>query len=258
MSEIQAVDEGPQALLVRLCAGAHPRKAGTLRLIYTICQEQHRKSSKDFSIATIGRLSAERSGPKAQAIRNKTGVDYRLLIKAFARQAGGHERKVTQAPVSQDEALLRDITDPVVTARLRLLLAERSGLLRQVNMLRKHLREAVVVDKRSEPAEIVPADWLDNDSLADQSTVVEAHTPSMALSKTELDTLEQAISPETFHDWGWLADRHGRVSTVNGAPVFERGFVSAIAKVLQAAGRDVVLDSEISKTTTSRNDKNKQ
>ena len=235
MSKIQATDEDPQALLVRLCAGAHPRKACSLRLIYTICQEQHRQGSKDFSIATIGRLSGEPSGPKAQAIRNKTGADYRLLIKTFARQAGGHDRKVSQALVSQEEALLRDITEPVVTARLRLLLAERSDLLRQINMLRNHLREAVVVDKRKEPAAIVPADRFDNDSRADQSTVVKVHSSPLALTKTELDTLEQAISQETFRDWGWVVDRRGGVSTVNGAPVFERGFVSAIAKVLQAA-----------------------
>jgi hypothetical protein len=258
MSEIQSAVEDPQALLERLCAGAHPRKACSLRLIYTICQEQHRQGSKDFSIATIGRLSGERSGPKAQAIRNETGADYRLLIQAFARQTGGHDRKVAQVPVSQDEALLRDITDPVVRARLRLLLAERSGLLRQVNLLRNHLREAVVVDKRREPAAIVPADRLDNVPPSNQSMVVEVQSPPLALTETELDTLEQAISPETFRDWGWVADRRGRVSTINGAPVFERGFVSAIAKVLKAAGRDAVLDREISKGTTDRNDTNKQ
>ena len=69
MNEIQS----PKALLEALCAQADPRKMRSLRLIHAICEEQRDRGSKDYSVATIGRLSAGRGGPAAGAIRNKTG-----------------------------------------------------------------------------------------------------------------------------------------------------------------------------------------
>jgi len=66
----------PNDLLDAFCNGAHPRKQQSLRLIYRLCEEQHDRGSSDFSIATIGRLSAAVGGPSAAAIRNKTGDAY--------------------------------------------------------------------------------------------------------------------------------------------------------------------------------------
>ena len=67
---------------------ADPRKARSLRLIHAVCVEQQDRGSNDYSIATIGRLSADRGGPAAGAIRNKTGEAYRALINTFAGSVG--------------------------------------------------------------------------------------------------------------------------------------------------------------------------
>jgi hypothetical protein len=83
----------PLKLLAEMEAQASTRKTETLRLLAAICTEQIERGSRDFSVATIGRISSERGGPSAAAIRNKPGEDYRALLKAFAESAGGHAKK---------------------------------------------------------------------------------------------------------------------------------------------------------------------
>ena len=61
-----SVGQESDVLLEALCAGAGPRKASSLRLIHAICVEQRDRGSADYSIATIGRLSAARGGPAAR------------------------------------------------------------------------------------------------------------------------------------------------------------------------------------------------
>src|ERR1700680_5072256 len=118
------LNESPKALLEALCAGADPRKTRSLHLIYAICEEQRDRGSKDYSVATIGRLSAERGGPAAGAIRNKTGEAYRAVIKAFAESVGGNSRKTVGAKSTPADLILHGVTDPVLRARVGLLVAE--------------------------------------------------------------------------------------------------------------------------------------
>jgi hypothetical protein len=80
-------------LLKVLCTGAHPRKQQSLRLIYQLCEEQQDRGSSDFSIATIGQFSAAVGGPLAAAIRNKTGDDYKALIKIYPGALDGQSKE---------------------------------------------------------------------------------------------------------------------------------------------------------------------
>lgn len=50
----------PDDLLDQLKKTASPRKQQTLELIYDICREQYERGSKDFSVATIARIAADR------------------------------------------------------------------------------------------------------------------------------------------------------------------------------------------------------
>jgi hypothetical protein len=110
-----------KALLEALCADADPRKERSLRLIYAICEEQLDRGSEDYSVATIGRLSAERGGPAAGAIRHKTGAAYRAVIKAFADSVGGKTRKtVDDATSTPADLILHGVTDPVLRTRVGL------------------------------------------------------------------------------------------------------------------------------------------
>ena len=211
-------NENPKALLEALCADADPRKMRSLRLIYAICEEQRDRGSKDYSIATIGRLSAERGGPATGAIRNKTGEAYRAVIKAFADSVGGKSRKTIDVRSTQADLILDGVTDPVLRARIGLLLAELKSTRAQLLAARHLANQSAVLDLGRELSEERP------------------NSAAMAsrLSPLEMRALESAISEATLTHWGWCVDASGRIVTDTGRTVFAAGFATAISKVLQS------------------------
>ena len=213
MNEIQ----GPKALLEALCAHADPRKMRSLRLIYAICEEQRDRGSKDYSVATIGRLSVERGGPAAGAIRNKTGEAYRAVIKAFAESVGGKSRKTVDAK-SPADLILHGVTDPVLRARIGLPVAELKSTRAQLLATRHLANQSAVLDLAHE--------------LSDER--LNSAAPASRLSPLEVRALESAISEATLTHWGWRVDAGGRIVTDTGQTVFAAGFVTAISKVLQS------------------------
>ena len=78
----------PDDLLEQLKKTATPRKQKTLDLIHEVCKEQYERGSRDFSVATIARIAEDRGGPGKGTIHNKTGDDYKGLIKAWAEHTG--------------------------------------------------------------------------------------------------------------------------------------------------------------------------
>jgi hypothetical protein len=209
-----------EALLEALCAEADPRKARSLRLIHAICVEQQDRGSTDYSIATIGRLSADRGGPAAGAIRNKTGEAYRALIESFVGSVRGKTRKTDDANVVQVELILEGVTDPVLRARLGLLLAELKATRAQL-LAARHLANQTATLDLAEPS-------------PDERTL----RPALHLSPLELRALENAISDTTLDHWGWRADESGRIVTNTGRTVFAAGFVTAIGKLLESVQSD--------------------
>ena len=214
MNEIQ----GPKALLEALCAHADPRKMRSLRLIYAICEEQQDRGSKDYSVATIGRLSVERGGPAAGAIRNKTGEAYRAVIKAFAESVGGKSRKTVDAKSTPADLILHGVTDPVLRARIGLLVAELKSTRAQLLAARHLANQSAVLDLARE--------------LSDER--LNSAAPTSCLSPLEVRALESAISEATLTHWGWRVDAGGRIVADTGQTVFAAGFVTAINKVLQS------------------------
>jgi len=87
----------PEELLEELKIHANSRKRRSLEIIAEICSEQRERNSKDFSIATIGRLSTKAERPATQSIRNKTGGDYRALIKAWLTIRVDQQRSLPRA-----------------------------------------------------------------------------------------------------------------------------------------------------------------
>lgn len=205
------------ALLEALCAEADPRKASSLRLIHAICVEQRDRGSADYSIATIGRLSAERGGPAAGAIRNKTGEAYRALIKTFVGSAG---RKTDPVGAGQVDLILEGVTDPVLRARLGLLLAELKATRAQLLAARHLANQTAILD------------------LAQSTPDEQTSAPPPYLSALEVRALENAISATTLEHWGWRVDEGGRIVTDTGRTVFAAGFVTAIGKVLEGVRPD--------------------
>lgn len=213
----------PKQLLVDLCAQASPRKVRSLQLIFALCEEQHERGSRDFSVATIGRLSADRGGPTAAAIRNKMGEPYRALMKAYADSVGGRSRKVAADPLRDEvDLVLEGITDPVVRTRVNLLLAELRSLRAQLLGVR-HLanQNATIVIGGVAP-------------IGAASGSQDSDAVGLSLTALERRALRTAISNRTLVHWGWCRDDSGRILSDSRQVVFGAGFVSAVEKVLGA------------------------
>lgn len=206
----------PKDLFEALCKNAHPRKQQSLKLIYRLCEEQHDRGSSDFSIATIGRLSEAAGGPAAAAIRNKTGDDYKALIKTFAESVGGKAKKVSERKGSVLDDILEGVSDPVLRTRIGIVLAELESARGQVTALRHLASQNAVLH-------------LDGPTADPRAEVV---APGVDLSKQERDALERAIAPATLEHWGWVAEQNGRVKTDAGQVVYHAGYLTAIQKIL--------------------------
>ena len=210
-----------QAMLETLCAGADPRKVRSLRLIHAICVEQRDRGSQDYSIATIGRLSAQRGGPAAGAIRNKPGEAYRALIKIFADSTATKATVPSSARAAEIDRILEGVSDPVLRTRLGLLLAELKSTRAQL-LAARHLANHAATLNLGDPSP---------EQLPSPSSL-------QLLTPLEVRALELAVSPETLHHWGWRTDNTGRVTTDTGQTVFHAGFCAAIRKALASLHPD--------------------
>lgn len=213
----------PETLLASLQQDASTRTRQSLTLIHSICGEQHASGSKDFSVATIGKMSSGRGGPSPQAIRNVSGEHYRALLSAWASYADGATRK---PPARVESGVADDVLDMIADAAVRALvgsfLAENRKL-KAENMLLK-TQANVVIDRR-------PVSAL---SGLPSSTVVQVIPPLSILMPLEVDALRHAVSEEQLKNMGWTVDaKTGRVSK-GGHAVFRAGFATAIKKVLDA------------------------
>lgn len=197
----------PKELLELLSKDADPRKVKSLRVIHDICEDQRARGSMDFSVATIGRLSSEKGGPAGGAIRNATGEAYRAIIKAHLDAAGG--KKPKGRPHKADENPFEGITDPVLRARIGILLAENQSLRGQLLAARSFASKESSVDLRT-------------GIVTDNRQV---------LTKQEILALAHAFSQENLAAQGWQVTENGRVLSEDGSVIFKTGFASVILKI---------------------------
>jgi hypothetical protein len=109
----------PDAVLETLKSGARPQKQRNLDIVHAVCRDMHGLGSRDFSLATVGRMSEERNGMSRNALYNKTSEDFRTLIGAWGTFAGEPARKQAASlkPLAEED-LLRRIDDPALRALL--------------------------------------------------------------------------------------------------------------------------------------------
>jgi hypothetical protein len=208
----------PDDLLEHLKASVSPRKAKNLDIVHAVCREQFERGSKDYSVATIARLSVERGGPTAQTIHNKTGDDFKGLIAAWAKHTGGAVRKPRKVNENPIYAVLDRIPDPAVRAVMGGVLAENRKLRGEVNLLKRQAN--IVIDQRP----MVPAS-------AQQQTIQILPT-SHGLTESEKEALRHAISDKLMEVEGWQQDENGRILNAKKRVIFKIGYVSAIRKIL--------------------------
>lgn len=209
----------PDELLDLLKTKSNTRKQRSLDIINGICREQVERGSKDFSIATIGRLSAEKSGPSPQTIRNKGGEDFRALIVSWAEHSKGAMKKPPKVQESGISSILFKIDDPAVRSIVGSILATNAKLQREVNLLKQQAE--IVIDRRTVP--LSPTQQKGIDSIG----------VSGDLTPTELTALSYAISDGLMSQEGWVIEKNGRVVNNLGRIIFKAGFYSAIKKILK-------------------------
>ena len=206
----------PDDFLDHLQETATPRKRKTLDLIHEVCREQYERGSRDFSVASIARIAADRGGPSKGAIHNKTGDDYKGLIKAWAEHTGGVTRKVRQVSENPYTALIDKIENPALRSMMAGILAENRQMRREITLLKAE--EYRVIDMRPR--------------LPESRETVQILPASTGLLPSEIEALRHAVSERLFEDEGWKTDAEGRILNELGRPIFKPGYVSAIRKVI--------------------------
>jgi hypothetical protein len=208
-----------------LKARATTRQAKSLTTLNEVLKAQYAAGERNFSIAEIGRLSAERGGPTAQTIRNKTGLVFRQLIEAWAAQAGASMKapvnplaKANKVP--KDYELLQRITDPALRAVFGQIIAERNRFRNELNLLKAH--SELIVDKR-------PAQKFDQ---VEANSAVQV-LPALNLNDMEITALKAAVSDEFFESREWTVSPAGQVKDENRREVYKHGYVNAIRKILK-------------------------
>lgn len=218
----------PEQLFQALKATARPQKRRNLDVVHGVCAELHRLGSRDFTLATVGRLANERGGPAPRTMYTAQSQDFRTLIDAWAlySRAGGRQTPAAARPLGESD-LLRRIDDPALRALMAAIVAERDRLRAQVNVLRANTN--LVIDRRSLPG-VLHVDGA--------SQVVQVLSPSQALTALEREALERAVSVKFLAQEGWNEGRTGEIVNSKGRRVYEHGYATAIRKlpVLQRRG----------------------
>lgn len=213
----------PDELLEQLKKTANARKQRNLDIIHAVCREQYERGNKDFSVATIARIAEGRGGPVKGSIHNKTGDDFKGLIRAWAEHTGGVTRKVRQQSQNPYEALIERIENPALRSLMSGILAENRRLRRENALLKSETYR--VLDMRPQvssvpapPIEILPA--------------------SAGLLPSEIDALRQAVSAKFLAGEGWTCDEDGRIFNDRGRTIFRAGYASAIRKIIGEGNSD--------------------
>lgn len=127
------------------------RTKDSIDKLNTLLEARFNTGEKDYSIATIGRISKADGGVGTVSIRNKTGEHFRLLIDAWATKANTTMKK-PPAPQSRlldtpsDMDLLKKLDDPALRAVFGQIIAEKNKLKVENRILKQNTE--VVVDMR--------------------------------------------------------------------------------------------------------------
>ncbi|EJF72078.1 hypothetical protein A462_10139 [Pseudomonas sp. Ag1] len=206
-----------------LVAQATKQQAKSLALLNGVLEAHQKSGERNFSIATIARLSVEAGGPSASTIRNSGGFRFRQLIDAWAASVGTDRKLPAKGKgqgVPSDNDLLRSIADPALRAAFTQILAERSRYLAELNLLKSH--KSIVVDRRPNQVQLSPA----NESIQ--------LLPSLkgVLNDMDITALKAAVSDEFFEKQGWMVTKAGQVKGDAGE-IYKHGYVLAIKKILK-------------------------
>jgi hypothetical protein len=219
------MSETLEELVECMCDGADPRRQRSLRAVHGACEEHRAHGSRDYSLATIGRLSQARGGPAERALRNKSGAQYRQVIAAH--QAAYALPAKPKRSKADEDGLLDGVRDPLQRARIELLRDEVKGLRRKVQMLQQIAAASAVVT-------LVPS----RDGDASLPAAHLGRQLTVDLLPTEKEALRDGLEETRLTAAGLRIDRLGRIHDANGTELFPMGFADALVKLSKAFGAE--------------------
>lgn len=197
------------AVFSKLVSEAKSSRARTsLEAINKICQELFDDGLRDFSVATVVRAGKGRGVPQAQTIRNKTGLVYRQLLEAWTAECGTSRKQSSDASTKWIDR----IDDPTLRYLTNDLLVKNKNLESELQLFRSV--KTLEIDMRA-----------GKDELFNEQN-------KLQLVITEVETLKSAVNKIMLGKNGLKVGERGSVLNNQGEVVFERGFVSAIEKVI--------------------------
>lgn len=212
----------PEQVLTALKVGARPQTCRALDVVNSVCAQAQKLGARDFSLATIGRLTEQRHGPSMRTLYNAKSAHYRALIKTWAdytAQIAGHPDIAAVKPLAEND-LLRKIADPALRGVFGAMIAERNRLRSEVTLLRAQAN--IVVDRRVFPGDI----------RLNKGQVMQVLTGSHQLLASEKESLLKAISAEFFQQEGWSEGPDGEILNAKGRRLYGLGYATAIRKLL--------------------------
>ncbi len=213
-------------ILENLKFGKSQRTQDSLNKLNTLLETRFNAKEKDYSIATIGRVSRAEGGIGEVSIRNKTGEHFRLLIDAWATKANTNMKKPPvphsrKNEIPTDMELLIRLNDPVMRAVVGQIIAERKKLKAENRVLKQNTE--VIVDMR--PNQNIGAEQ------AHQGIQVLSILDNLLLP-SDIEALKDAIDENKMAQLGWTVSKYGAVKDEYERPLFKTGFVLAIKKIL--------------------------
>ncbi len=224
MNEPQA-QAHPDEVLENLKAQCgNKRSIASLEKLHEVCRKQKLANSQDFSLPTIGRLSADVGGPGYTTIRT-TDVQaqrYQTLISAWANCSGGYtsqtgKPKPEEKPLSLAQQLIKFKVDPAIVAAVGKLELDYKKAYNALNLAKSS--GEVIIDRRRNAPPTAPAA---------QAEVL----PAFTLPDMERDAISKVLSDDFLESEGWKIDKSGRIKNDKGRTIFGAGFATALRKIL--------------------------
>ena len=218
----------PERIFRELYDKSTKRKQQSLEKVNNACKKQYISKSMDFSIPTIAKLIANEGGPSEQALRNKNGEEYRLLIGAWAEYSNGSTKKMSQKALNLEEENYEEIANSISSSTAQALFHIFVGKY-------KRLQGELIALKRLGETNLIVDDRPKSKNIEIQnSTLV---SPTLNLSKAELEALETAISKDFIVRQGWtLTNRRIKKGELT---VYSRSYFDAINKILENCNNNI-------------------
>jgi hypothetical protein len=201
-------------------------KRRRLEVILSICLEKAKSGDGDFSVTDIANKAKKVGGPSEQTIRNKAGIQYRVIIDRF-RKASHDDKKRAVGANGIDDLLSRisgHVTDSQMRAELLLSLSELRSLRRQITIMRMNISKGMLINV-SPNAAVEP---LVEESINSEVSAAFERNFTMI----EIDAVKKFLSEDGLFHNDLSITEDGRLINSKGREFSKFGLVSALRKII--------------------------